>query len=151
MPILGIYSLTRSLHDLKKKVFRDVTDRQTNRQTHRRTLPIHWKTRYVFNSPIVAGAVLKTLLSFNNWLSHWSVVKLDGVGPVDNRPSNNKLHHFVQKKRRESDMWYVTRDTWHMTRDMRLVTCDMLWGVNILSKYFSSLALLVCDLWYFED
>ena len=24
--------------------------------------------------------------------------KLDGVGPVDNRPSTNKLHHFVQKK-----------------------------------------------------
>ena len=23
--------------------------------------------------------------------------KLDGVGPVDNRPSTNKLHHFVQK------------------------------------------------------
>ena len=26
------------------------------------------------------------------------VSKLDGVGPVDNRPSTNKLHHFVQKK-----------------------------------------------------
>ena len=24
--------------------------------------------------------------------------KLDGVGPVDNRPSTDKLHHFVQKK-----------------------------------------------------
>ena len=24
--------------------------------------------------------------------------KLDGVGPVDNRPSNIKLHHFVKKK-----------------------------------------------------
>ena len=24
--------------------------------------------------------------------------KLDRVGPVDNRPSTNKLHHFVQKK-----------------------------------------------------
>ena len=22
--------------------------------------------------------------------------KLDGVGPVDNRPSTNQLHHFVQ-------------------------------------------------------
>ena len=22
--------------------------------------------------------------------------KLDGVGPVDNRPSTNKLHHFVR-------------------------------------------------------
>ena len=24
--------------------------------------------------------------------------KLDGVGPVDNRPSTDKLYHFVQKK-----------------------------------------------------
>ena len=24
--------------------------------------------------------------------------KLDGVGPVDNRPSTDKLHHFLQKK-----------------------------------------------------
>ena len=24
--------------------------------------------------------------------------KLDGVGPVDNRPSTDQLHHFVQKK-----------------------------------------------------
>ena len=28
----------------------------------------------------------------------WKDIKLDGVGPVDNRSSNNKLHHFVQKK-----------------------------------------------------
>ena len=25
-------------------------------------------------------------------------LKLDGVGPVDNRPSPNKLHPFVKKK-----------------------------------------------------
>ena len=25
--------------------------------------------------------------------------KLDGVGPVDNRPSPDKLHHFVKKKK----------------------------------------------------
>ena len=24
--------------------------------------------------------------------------KIDGVGPVDNRPSTDKLHHFVRKK-----------------------------------------------------
>ena len=40
--------------------------------------------------------------------------KLDGVGPVDNRPSTTKLHHFVRKKRKT----IVTYDTWHMTRDM---------------------------------
>ena len=27
-----------------------------------------------------------------------SAKKLDGVGPVDNRPSTNKLHQVVQKK-----------------------------------------------------
>ena len=27
-----------------------------------------------------------------------SINKLDGVGPVDNRPSTDKLHHFVCKK-----------------------------------------------------
>ena len=26
------------------------------------------------------------------------VFKLDGIGPVDNRPSTKKLHHFVKKK-----------------------------------------------------
>ena len=47
--------------------------------------------------------------------------KLDGVGRVDNRPSTNKLHHFVQKKLQQQivtcDLWHVTRDTWHMTHD----------------------------------
>ena len=28
-------------------------------------------------------------------------IKLDGVGPVDNRPSTNKLHHFFEKRRRK--------------------------------------------------
>ena len=37
-----------------------------------------------------AGALLLLLLG----LEH----KLDGVGPVDNRPSPDKLHYFVQQK-----------------------------------------------------
>ena len=37
--------------------------------------------------------------------------KLDGVGPVDNRPSTNKLQHFVLKKEKEkSDMLHLTCD-----------------------------------------
>ena len=43
--------------------------------------------------------------------------QLDGVGPVDNRPSTDKLHHFVQKKKK---MWLVSCDMWHVTH----VTCD---------------------------
>ena len=38
--------------------------------------------------------------------------KLDGVGPVDYRPSTDKLNHFVKKKNKKN----VTRDMWHMTR-----------------------------------
>ena len=33
--------------------------------------------------------------------------KIDGVGPVDNRPCTNKLHHFVKKKKEKE----VTCDT----------------------------------------
>ena len=62
--------------------------------------------------------------------------KLDGVGPVDKRPSTDKLHQFVQKQKK-NDMWHVTCAMWHVTRDMWHGTCDM-WhvvGVNILSKF----------------
>ena len=75
--------------------------------------------------------------------------KLDEVGPIDNRPSTDKLHHFVKKKKMTCDTWHVTRDMWH-------VTCDT-WHVAHLgggwtySQNFSSLALTVCDLWYYED
>ena len=73
-----------------------------------------------------------------------SIKKLDGVGPVDNRPSTNKLHHLKKKK------IHVTLDMWHVTRDMWHVTHDTFVGV-IFSQNFSSLALTVCDLWYYED
>ena len=52
--------------------------------------------------------------------------KLDGVGPVDNRPSTHKFHHFVQKKQNKKN---VTCDTWHVTRDTLHVTCDT-WHVT---------------------
>ena len=58
-------------------------------------------------------------------------LKLDGVGPVDNRPSTDKLHHIVKKKK----MWYLTRDTRHMTHDTWHMTHDMFGGVDILSKF----------------
>ena len=48
------------------------------------------------------------------------------------------------------DMWHMTFDMWHMTRVMWNMTCDMFVGVNIPSKS-SSLALTVCDLWFYED
>ena len=45
--------------------------------------------------------------------------KLDRVGPIDNRPSLDYLHHFVQN----NVMWHVTHDTWQV------------WEVNLLSKF----------------
>ena len=48
------------------------------------------------------------------------------------------------------DMWHMTRDTWHVTRDMWHVTRDTIGGWTF-SQNFSSLALTICDLWYYED
>ena len=67
-------------------------------------------------------------------------IKLDGVGPVDNRPSTNELHHFVKKKKIKKN---VTCDTWHMT-------CDMWWRLNILSKCQVS-SLTIWEGRWFED
>ena len=44
--------------------------------------------------------------------------KLDGVGPVDNKPSTDKLHNFVKKQTKKHDIWHVTHDMWQVTRDM---------------------------------
>ena len=47
------------------------------------------------------------------------------------------------------DMWHVAHDTWHMTRDLWHMTQ---WGGGwTFSPNFSSLALTVSDLWYYED
>ena len=55
-----------------------------------------------------------SLYCFVNLLKSFSAavkrLSKDGVGPVDNTPSTNKLHHFVQKKKK-NDMGHVTRDT----------------------------------------
>jgi hypothetical protein len=90
----------------------------------------------------------------NNSLQTWfkgggMLKKLDGVGPVDNRPSTDKLHHFVQKKEeKKRRKKIVTCDTWHVTRDTGHVTC---FGGWTFSDNFSSLALTVYDSWYYED
>ena len=48
-----------------------------------------------------------------------NLIKLDGVGPVDNRPSTDKLHHFVQKieKKKKKSYHKMTGDTLHVTGD----------------------------------
>ena len=85
------------------------------------------------------GQIVHTKFVFPLPISFWKGIicicdvwcKLDGVGPVDKRPSTDKLHHIVKKKKNKKmtcDMWHVTRDTWHVTR-------DMFGGVDILSKF----------------
>ena len=47
------------------------------------------------------------------------------------------------------DTWHLTCDTWYVKHDTSHVTCDTRLGLNILSN-FSSLALMVWDLWRLE-
>ena len=69
--------------------------------------------------PPYGAHILQSLLSkyVRTNIFPFSPRKLDGVGPVDNRPSTNKLHHFVQKKKKIYIKKIVTCDTWHVTRD----------------------------------
>ena len=48
------------------------------------------------------------------------------------------------------DTWHVTRDTWHVKCDTWHIAHDI-YGGWTFSQNFSSLALTVCDLWYYED
>ena len=78
--------------------------------------------------------------------------KLDGVGPVDNRPSTAWLHHFVKQKNKKC---YMICDMWHMTRDMWHVTCDT-WHITsrgrwTFSQNCSSLAFTVWEWRFVED
>ena len=42
-------------------------------------------------------------------------IKLDGVGPVDDKSSTDQLNHFVWKRKRK--VGHVTIDTWHIKAD----------------------------------
>ena len=43
--------------------------------------------------------------------------KLDGVGSIDNRPSTDKLHHFVRKKQNNKKKQKTKKPKKHVTRD----------------------------------
>ena len=62
-----------------------------------------------------------------NTLNCTVLLKLDGVGPIDNRHSTNKFHHCFKRQKNTHDMWHVTRHMWHMTRGMWHVTCFEAW------------------------
>ena len=73
-------------------------DLRTNRQSQGRKLSAVGKySRLFVEEPTVQSAL------------GMKVSKIYGEGPVDNRPSTNKLHHFVQKKREKK---------LHLTHDM---------------------------------
>ena len=94
------------------------------------------------------------------WLTH--LIKLDGVAPLMTDPppissttlsppkkNKKKINKKLKKKKKLTrDTWHVTRDTWHVTRDTWHLTRLGGWT---FSQNFSSLALTVCDLWYYED
>ena len=78
--------------------------------------------------------------------------KLDGVGPVDSRPSTNKLHHLIHKKNKKYT-WHVTCDTWHLTCDTWHVTHDIQGVINILSQFqvpssYNLGIMMSCELWH---
>ena len=127
-----------------KFVLNWVVPRLTNRHKTSRTQPAHCTLSLHPNQKEAVEIHNEPSLFQRNWFtlvhrrqSHFPCLcrgKLDGVGPVDNRPSTDKLHHFLEKKRIFFDMWHMTCDTWHMTYDTWHVTCDM-WNVT-------------CDMWH---
>ena len=40
-------------------------------------------------------------MTHSEFIRYIHVIKLDGVGPVDNRPSADKLHHFFNKRKKK--------------------------------------------------
>ena len=60
----------------------------------------------------------------------FQIYKLDGVGPVDNRPSMTSSATLSQEEEKtKCDMWHVTYDMWHtkyVTCHISHVTCSVL-------------------------
>ena len=83
---------------------------------------------------------MDTVTLWKNDYLEYKVLQYDTV-----HKKRGELQHFVKKKC--LDMWNLTLDKWHVTHEMWYVTCCG--GIYSL-KIFSSLALTVCDLWYFE-
>ena len=62
----------------------------------------------------------KVALLLTNFAQNKS--KLDGVSPVDNRPSINYLKHFVKNNnKKKCDNWHLTPDTWQLTPGIKHV------------------------------
>ena len=100
------------------------------------------------HAPAVSLSRLRISNQKSNSFKCYFVVKLDGLGPVDNIPSTTTLKHFVWKKLIKQIhvtgyMWQVRRDMWH-------VTCDI-WhleggepSLNVQLHNFYGLGVKVC-------
>ena len=53
---------------------------------------------YIFNVYTLNSLNIFFYLAQQSWFYSSSVEKLDGVDPIDNRPSTNLLHCYVQKE-----------------------------------------------------
>ena len=82
------------------------------------------------------------------WL-HQVCQKLDGVAPLITSPPQTSFT-TLSKKTTKSDIWHVKCDMWHMVCDTYHVTRNI-WHVGGGEPSLSCLALMVWDLWYFED
>ena len=75
----------------------------------------------MFQQKVSSNVSSKCLTKCLIKIPHQNVFKLDGVGPVDNRQSTDKLHQVFEKKKREKivtcDTWHVTCDMWHVGGD----------------------------------
>ena len=106
-----------------------------------KTFSFHWK--YVTLSVIALRwkriqeiSIEMFQLSFNlDFFFHLVKKKLDGIGPVDNRPSTTSFTTWSNEEEKKKHVWYLTCDRWQVTNDMWHVTCDMWREVNILSKF----------------
>ena len=69
-----------------------------------RMLSLEWELIWTSIQTIKHKTNKKTTNFGESWtlqLTSLALSKLDGVGPVDNRPSNEQLHQFVQKKEQQ--------------------------------------------------
>ena len=77
----------------------------------------------------------ETLLSFSpKDVNEATYIKLDGVGPVDNKFSTTSFTTLSSPSPKKTDIWHAPLDMWHVTHDTWYVTRHR-WGeVNLLSK-----------------
>ena len=80
-----------------------VVNLQNHDDGHEDTTVANQQTRDLIKGLMNEGFKIKILFSKASFhqAKIESITKLDGVGPVDNRHSINKLYHFVREKKND--------------------------------------------------